>query len=425
VPRAVGSGLNAISPLAAARAAWQASATFEDLAAGEFLMSGALQKLRFSGALTGALLCTASTPALAQAPATPGPRCSAVYHEALDSVRTGRSPVLLNLHKALRTPNPDLPGRWLFAAQVFGKPKPAPKPERVCAEMKDLKGGKQKCVRFEMKQPEAPPPEIVIKGQPSADDLRLLRLTHDFVMAKGALPDVGNNGKYNFLVQRIAQDVRLYVGQSPHPALCAGSGELTSFYSDQLGPVKRRMDDITLAAKQLKEAAARRTREVALTEMRLYDKAIASALTAAETAAKLAASQPVETPAAAPTPPPPLPSKPADAAAVADYLITSTLSLIGEAVRPLLKAEAATEVAAEGPPLKALGKAQAAVLDPTRARDGVPAEVRDAALTALRMIEAHTYGELHVERYLQLDVVLFGALKEVRAAQAKSCTCAD
>lgn len=385
-------------------------------------------------AIGTATLLVSGTAGEAQTPA----QCAAAYHAALEPTRAGRGVALGGVHRAMRTPDQELSGKWLFAAQVFakGRPAPPPKAERVCVEQKEVRG-KQICARFELKQPPPPPREIALKLPQTPDELRILRVLNDFVEAKGAVPDVGANGRYSGLIQRVAQDLRLYVNQPAHPALCAGSKEITEFYTGQLATLKKRIDEVTIAAKQATELAAVRVRNIAVAELKVYDKVVAdaaaSAIAAEKAAAELAAKSSTDAattlqPAAAssnPTISQPLPLKPVGPAQLGDYAVVSFAALVAESLRPLLPQPLVVEITGSATPLAILFKARAAVLDPDNPVDKVPAETREAALMALRLLEARYHGERYVARFAELNASLFGVLDDVKAAQSTSCICKE
>jgi hypothetical protein len=378
------------------------------------------------------------------APSAAFAACSETYYRALEPLRTGRGAVLAGLHRALRTPDPELPGKWQISAPPTGKQKPPPKPERVCVETKESPGRAPRCIRFETKQPVIPP-DIVARLPATPEEARVLKSIGDFIEAKGALPDVGNNGRHNFLVQRIAQDIRLYATQPQHPNLCAGSTEIIEFYSGQAAPLKKRYDEVTAIAKQAKDLAAVRVRAIAVAEVKIYDKAAAEAAKVEDQRVKLleahaaalakaveaAAALPVGTtpqaPPSAPTLPvvPPVPPRPNGPAQATDYAVVSLTSLLSEALRPLLPMAKVKEIADEPLPTKAFVKARAALLDPETPASPAAPEVKDAATMALRLLEARVYGDLYVARFKDLDVALSSTLADLRKAQSTSCTCRE
>lgn len=371
----------------------------------------------------------------ATAAPTPPPRpiertseqCAAAYHQALEPTRRERAPGLGDLVRKLRTAEADLPGRWLFANQLFQKKPARPtRPERICIETREIRGV-DRCVRYDIKPPPPPPPEIATKAQPGAEDVRLLKAVADLVEGRGAIPDVSANGRQTFLVQRLSQDLRNYVTQPATPVLCAGAPELLEFYGSQSLPLKKRLEDIQAVAKKLKETAAARTRDIAVTEARLYDAAIAAAKAIEESRARASAAQP--TPEGAATPAvvsATLPPKPAAPAALADYAVTSFPAQVAEALRPLLPAALVAEIAAVPAPMAMLAKAQKALLDPEIKPPTAPAiDVRDAAIAALRLHEARAYADRYASRYAEIDSALSAALRDIKAAHGGACTCKD
>lgn len=392
---------------------------------------------------------TIERPERAAEPAPPQPTgrgdvCADAYYSALEPLRTGRGAVLANLLRAMRATDSDLPGKWQVPAPPIGKPKPPPKPERVCVETKELPGKAPRCVRYETRQ-SVVPPDVVARIAPSADEARILRALEDFVQARGALPDVSVNGRQTYLVQRIAQDVHSYATQPRHPNICAGSREVLEFYGSQLTPIKRRLDDLQAVAKQAVPLAAQRVRAIAVTEMRLYDKAVADAAKVEEQRAKLveihkaAVTKYAEAAAVLPagTPPPallaepvlppvpPLPMKPNGPAKLEDYAVVGLPSLVAEALRPMLPQTIITEIVDEKIQVKMFTRARTALLDPQVAVANVLAEVREVSLMALRLLEARVYADLYASRYKELDGALGSAMTDLRAAQSSSCTCRE
>ncbi len=374
-------------------------------------------------------------------------QCANAYHQALEPLRRDRAPALADLVRKARAADADLPGRWLYSAKLFQKAKPLKpaKPERICVETRDVRG-QERCVRFDFKPLPPQPPEIATKAQPSAEDLRYLKLLNDTVEGRGAVPDVSANGRQTFLVQRLAQDLRLYVSQPPTLVLCAGAAELLEFYAGQILPIKRRHEELKAASTKLVELAAARTREISVFENRLYEAALASSKSVETARAKaeqthatalaaqvaLAAQAPAgsapPTPLAAPVLPamPVLQPKPAAPATLADYAVISLPAQIGEALRPLLPAALVAELTGERDTIVMLTKAQKAILDPEIKPATPPAvEVRDAAISALRLHEARFYAERYASRYGEIDTLLSATLSATAGANAKSCTCQD
>lgn len=369
--------------------------------------------------LAAGLLATLSMalPAAAQS-------CAVDYRKALDGVRDKRAEPLAALVRNIRAADPQLSGKWLFSAALFDASR-KPKTERVCAETTELRGGRSKCVRYETRTiPRADEPAIVSPS--SAEETKDLKALAQFVEGKGAVPELGSNGRFGFLFQRLAQDLRSYLTQEPHPALCAGGADLTEFYDTQLAPLKRRQAETTDLAKRTRAAAIARVTAIHKAEAAAYEKAVAPArnAAAASQSATPAAAVPAAGNAAAIAAPvsPPAPSPPP-----ADYDGKSLIGLIEAAVRPLATDTQKSAVASATSPVAALAAARTAVIasqQPTADKSVDPA-VRDAAGHALRMLEAATYADLIRARYVDVEATLFTANADIRAAHKASCTCAD
>jgi hypothetical protein len=361
--------------------------------------------------------------------APPIATCSAAFHQALEPIRSERSPALGNVLTVARRADPDLTGRWLFAAALFpakGRPAPAPKPVRECVETKSVRG-QDRCARWETKPPPPPPAEIRTKAPPAAEDLRALRAVNDVVEGRGALPELGPNGRHVGLVLRLSQELRGYLGQGPHPALCNGVPEMVAFYAEQLAPTDRRAEEVTALARQLRTAAQVRTREIALTELRAYERTLGDLARRSGSALVAVTRTIVEgrTEGLPTVPPLAIPARPAEPASAADFGLLAPATLIREAVRPLLPAAASAPILAEPTPLTMLARARAVLLAPETQREPVPDDVSDAAIAALRLIEASLYADLTVSRHQEVDSTLDGTLRALRDLHGRVCTCRE
>ncbi len=365
------------------------------------------------------LLAAVAVPAIAEAQT-----CAADYRKALDGVREKRGETLSSVVRTMRSPDPHLSGKWLFSAVLFD-PAKKPKTERVCAETTELRNGKSKCVRFETRTiPRTDEPTIA--SPTTADELKDLKALAQFVEGKGAVPELGANGRFGFLFQRVAQDLRSYLTQDPHPALCAGGGDLTEFYDGQMGPLKRRLAESADLAKRTRAAAIARVTAIYKAETAAYEKTLAAAK------ADAAAPRPEATPAATPAPinapatatiapPSPPPAAPTDIDG------KSLVNLIAAAVRPLASDQQQQAITAAVTPFQALAAARAAVIasqGPAAPKSADPT-VREAAGHALRMLEAAAYADVIRARYVEVETALFTTNADIRAAHKATCTCAD
>jgi hypothetical protein len=366
---------------------------------------------------------------LAMAPAAAARDCDGDYYKALDALRGERATALGGLHRQLRTPDPALTGKWLFAAPLFEKSKKSTKPkvERVCVETKQA-SGRARCVRYEQRPVPPQPGDLATKELPSPDEMKLLRALNDFVEAKGAVPEIGPNGRHAFVVQRVAQDVRNYLTQPAHPAMCAGGAELTEFYLARLNPLKLRRDEVAVIAEKLLTAARARVRLVSTTEHAAFAKAEeqrraseAAVVAAAAVNSEAAGTANPSHPATAALPP--LGPKPPGTAPLETYAAMPLARLLLETARPLVAPADLTAIASEPSPYAALARAHAVVRSPGVAAPPVAPEVRDAALHAFRLIEARIYADDLFERLKTLERTLIETVAEIRAIRARTCTC--
>ena len=197
-----------------------------------------------------------------------GATCSAAYHAALEQLRTSKGEALAGAVAALRAPDTALPGRWLYAQSLLAKPGARPRvlaDERPCLE-KARVAGRMRCTRFDETAPVPMPSEMTIAPAPTTDEMRSLKSLHDLVESRGAVPEVGSNGRYTWLAQRATADFKAYISQPAHPALCSGGKDFAEFYGNALKSLQKRIDDVTALAKTARSQALARLAEVRAAE---------------------------------------------------------------------------------------------------------------------------------------------------------------
>jgi hypothetical protein len=214
-------------------------------------------------ALVGLALVATPTRVVAQA----GTTCSAAYHAALGELYGKRGDDLGRAVAALRAPDAVLPGRWLYSQALFpGTKKNRPVVvERPCAERAKV-AGRMRCLRYEDGPAPEVPAELTITPNPNAEELRVLKALNDLVEARGGVPEVGGNGRYSWLAQRAASDLKLYISQPMHPALCSGGTDFAEFYANTLKPLQKRIDDVGEISKKARALAVARVTEAAAVE---------------------------------------------------------------------------------------------------------------------------------------------------------------
>jgi hypothetical protein len=323
--------------------------------------------------------------------------CSAAYHTELSTARQRHDAALGNAHNASRVGETQLPGRWLLSADLFPSPKKKamPKPERVCAEPV-RRGGRTMCAKWELKA--ATPvalTEVKIDLKPTAGELASLKFLNDFVTARAAIPEVGNNGRYNWLVARVASDLRSYLSQPPHPALCSGASQMLDFYQGQLAPLIKRMADVDEQKSRIRSQLAIRLSEISKQTTGL------EILQANASDADLVV------------------------ALAGRILADSPLSSVSDEPTPLKRLDKIKSLLLDQ--MNALAPTEQGTSDTSKAKtsETVSPVARDEILAALRVVEAGVYAEMFDKKFTDLKKTLNTAVGDIRRAHAASCTCRD
>ena len=333
-------------------------------------------------------IATSIVPPAAIAQSAEPASCATAYFTALGDLRTAKGDDLANAVSNLRASDAALPGRWLYAQTLFPKPgaKRVAEPERPCLE-KVRAAGRTRCVRYDEAVPTPMPTELMIGPAPNAEELRTLKALNDLVEGRGAVPEVGNNGRYTWLAQRATGDLKTYISQPSHPALCAGGNEVAEFYGSTLRQLQKRIDEVADLAKKARTLALARVSE---------------ALTAANGSA-------------------PPPAAPAPTASLNELIALTVKAAAPQATTVELEAERTT--------LGALQRAKPLLIEAqVAAQKGDDPAVRDrilAAGRAVRMLEAAAYGEIYVARYRKFAGAVLSLPQEIQQAHKRTCTCAN
>ena len=330
-----------------------------------------------------------AAPAVAQSPAA---TCALAYHTALADLNKSAGESIAGAVGALRAADPLLPGRWIYSQALLGKPVRQvfrPKFQRVCLEP-IVVAGRNRCRRYgELVATEPPslPAELEISPAPTAPELRVLKAVADLVEGQGAIPDVGNNGRHRWLAQRATADLKSYISQPPHPAICSGAREVADFYSAALVPLQKRVTsvgDLVTTARAL----------------------------AVERIAGLAPASGNAAPASGP-----------DASSPAKPLV----ALVADAVQPLLGASDLAAVRAETSTLAALQRAKPALVaaQAEAQASGDPARLALVLATgrAVRMLEAAAYAEIYAARYARFSAAVMSTPQQIIDIHKRICTC--
>ena len=344
------------------------------------------------GSVAAAVAAFISLDATAVEAQTSGASCSSAYHAALVELNATKGAGIAGAVAAMRAADPVLPGRWIYSQSLMGKPgkkQRATEDLRPCLEPFKF-AGRVRCRKFgEAPASAAPlqPTELDIVPAPSPAELRVLKAVADLVEARGGIPDIGNNGRYRWLAERATSDIKTYIAQPPHEAICSGASEVAEFYATQMKPLQKRAADVGELVAKARALAAERI-----------------AALVAEIGRFTAAAEP-------------------NAAGS-----ISLVQLTADAVRPVLADADVTAVLAETSALAALQRAKPALISAQVAAGdaetsaGVRARVL-AAGRAVRMIEAAAYAEIYAQRYAQFTSAVVSMPQEIQTARKRACTC--
>ncbi len=332
-----------------------------------------------------------------QAQTQPGASCSLAFHAAMGDLLAKQGESLGGAVATMRAPDASLPGSWLYAQSLFPvKKNKSAVVERTCAERVKV-AGRMRCIRYEDGAAADVPSELTITPLPSTEELRIIKLLGDLVEGRGGVPEVGNNGRYYWMSQRAASDLKTYMSQPSHPALCSGGKDFAEFYAQTLGPLQRRIGDVGEIAKKARALAMARVREAMATEAAPPAAAGGSDGSIPPTATALIATD------------------------------ATMVTLVAEAAGTMVPASVKAEIAAEATPMAALRRAKPALIAvQVAAQDGDDQKRRERVLAAgraVRMLEAAAYSDIYVERYKKFAADVLSMPQAIKAAHTKACTC--
>ncbi|HRK17499.1 MAG TPA: hypothetical protein PK970_00955 [Hyphomicrobiaceae bacterium] len=307
-----------------------------------------------------------------------------------------------------------MPGRWLFnfdaGLEKRGRVRTVATVRQVCTQYEG-KGRRARCVATENRT--VGTNEVAFATARDKSDVAAVRALQDFVTRRGAVSEVGENGRLGWHAQRLSQDLRAYITQPPHPALCSGGREVSEFYGSQLAPLEKRQQDVRSLVETVRLRA--RDRVVALTTM------------AAQAPQPVSSTNQVSTAAVVST-------------AVASTRDDVSGAAAGKTARDYLRSALAVvltpeqneDVAGELTVFAAMRRAKTFLLDRQdekvfgERRDAVPAAVGGEALgRALLAIEVLAYAEFLDARYDLLRQSVLATPGDIRKAHEATCSCTD
>ena len=309
--------------------------------------------------------------------------CAGAFHEEIVRLRESRIKRMKPVLEAGRTQDRARPGRWLFRPPVA-----VTRTRRVCRRWVRVWDERRwrwrrRCARWSRVTRTVKPGAGLSKA-----DGKIFRFARRFVTARGSDPELSKKRHFGWVSHRVATDLRGYVKQDRHPAICTGAVALVGYFDKRMGDVRTRADKIA--------DHARKARQLAIDKL--------------EAAREARRSDPGGHPGWGAMP---LSLPHRDSAVPLKTLVVETAMLTGH--QALLEEVKAAETAFAG--LRAMKGAW------KKATKDLPATTRTRLATALAAIEAADYLHVVAGHYRNIAETIGGSLTDIRSAHAKHCRC--
>lgn len=82
------------------------------------------------------------------------------------------------------------------------------------------------------------------------------------LLRSGRDPAFARRGNLDWVITKTSADLKKYLSQDDHPAICTGADRFTRYYEDRLSPLKRRGDQLRKIAEDAKQLMRQETKEV-------------------------------------------------------------------------------------------------------------------------------------------------------------------
>ena len=168
--------------------------------------------------------------------------CAQAFHAELAKLMETKGSRMGDALKAARTRDRRRLGSWMFRPDMS-------KAKRTCIKRKrywDRRRGRYRtrCVEYE-----SPPEDVAETGTPKKEVRAVNRLANTFVRARAIDPEMSTRKNYGWVSQKVATDLRGYLKQDPHPAICTGAIQFVDYFDGRLGDFYERGDKFTKSAK--------------------------------------------------------------------------------------------------------------------------------------------------------------------------------
>jgi hypothetical protein len=304
--------------------------------------------------------------------------CAGDYYAELQKIDAAKAPVMIPTLEAAVAPLPGHAGKWIFSTPIAS-------PLLICKGPKGQKiaacTGVVEVKNKNSKQPVADPA--------TWDDKQVLQYASDIVANKGAVPGFQKRVQpQRQMAFTLIGNLRGYMEQSAHPALCTGVDQMVTYYNERTPNLRNGIAEARAVVPVAQKLAAAKVAELG-----------------PATAANGSAGSGVISVAVA--------AEPVGGSPEGDMA-----DRVGSVI---LSATDATETAAIKD-VKAKLEHIRALLD-AETTATLAEDKRTAAVAALRQIEAAFYISSIAKRYTDLEEVVYGTMRSIADAHKAKCVC--
>ncbi len=312
--------------------------------------------------------------------------CAGAFYSQIVSIREQNSARIGPALKAAWRRDRQRPGRWLFKPPVSGSAS-----KRVCARWRrywDPRRGRYRarCTRYRTVRRGGAAGVKVTK-----EERRLINFAAKWVRTRAIDPQLSTKQNFGWVSQKVAIDLRGYLKQDKHPAICTGVSEFVGYYTKRMADFRKRSELFSAhlaKARTLAFAKAAEAREAVKADPGGHPGWGAVPLS-------------ISTP---------------ESGRTLESLIAGLVELGG--------GDAPGEEIRQAPStFAALKSARKYVSDD--GLSGLAKMARNSILHALSLIETADYIAAVAHHYSELDATIIGSLEAVQKAHGKHCTCAQ
>ena len=176
--------------------------------------------------------------------------CAQAFHAELAKLMETKGARMGDALKAARTRDRSRPGSWMFQPKLSGGS------GRNCVSRKrywDSRRGRyrSRCTRYE--EDDSAESDT---GTPTKDVRAVNRLANTFVRSRAIDPEMSTRRNYGWVSQKAATDLRGYLKQDPHPAICTGAVQFVDYFDGRLGDFFKRGESFSKSAQTARAIAA-------------------------------------------------------------------------------------------------------------------------------------------------------------------------